>query len=105
LFLQHQRFLVSIILKDSLLIIYFYYLTDAHIKIKKPPVLPSENEVFNCAWGDFIDDKSTLDLLKAYDGCWIVNFFSKDFYKDRVICNVTLYEEKDYLAYKEHGYI
>lgn len=68
------------------------------ITIENTPVLPNDGEMMHIDWEDYIEDKSLVERLEAFEDneVFMVHFVSRYYKKDRVITNIMLYSEHDY---------
>lgn len=68
-------------------------------KIKNPPSLPREGEIFYCTWNDFIKDKKTLAALEKHDeekDVWRVHLLYNEYSKNKVIHYIRLMDDNNY---------
>ncbi|TRX70865.1 hypothetical protein [Carboxylicivirga sp. M1479] len=62
--------------------------------IENPRHLPSQGEIFNCKWSDYIEDKEQIRRLEKIqeNECWMVDRLSIYYSKDEIICQIVLFE-------------
>jgi hypothetical protein len=63
--------------------------------ILNPPTVPSEGEVVNIDWEDFIEDKKDIEMIEEAGTCFIAHV-SRHFKKECVEVSAMLFEEDEY---------
>ena len=69
--------------------------------IDNPIVIPMEGEGFSCKWSDYISDKKAIKELNEFSEYDIhkVHIIDKEYSKDKVVINISLFSSDDYEHY------
>lgn len=86
---------------DIVLAIHFDTLIYDSFEIRNPPIVPLQGVIFNCNWGDFIDDDETVKKIEEWEDnhCWVVDILSQSVSKKEICFEIVLTDIDDYKLY------